>query len=189
MTRGLPDNAAIVRADARDEAGTNADEAARAELDRRIVLATQSGLPLVVRPYAVVAEMLGVAEDRVRERLAAMLADGRIRRIGAVPNHYAIGYTANGMSVWDIDAGVIDAVGERVGALDFVTHCYRRPRHLPDWPYNLFAMVHAASREAALERVDEIAARIAAEFPGACRGRDVLFSSGILKKTGLRIGA
>ena len=117
-----------------------------------------------------------------------MLADGRIRRIGAVPNHYAIGYTANGMSVWDVDDAVIDAVGERVGALEFVTHCYRRPRHLPDWPYNLFAMVHAASREAALERVEEIAALIAAEFPGVCRSRDVLFSAGILKKTGLRIG-
>jgi len=129
-----------------------------------------------------------VPEALVRARLAAMLTDGRIRRIGAVPNHYAIGYTANGMSVWDIDAAVIDAVGERVGGLDFVTHCYRRPRHLPDWPYNLFAMVHAASREAALARVEEIAALITAEFPGACRGCDVLFSSGILKKTGLRIG-
>ena len=159
-----------------------------ADLDRRLVLATQGGLPLVPRPYAAVAGGLGVNEALVRERLAAMLADGRIRRIGAVPNHYAIGYTANGMSVWDIDADVIDAVGECVGGLDFVTHCYRRPRHLPDWPYNLFAMVHAASREAALARVDEIAALITAEFPDACRGRDVLFSSGILKKTGLRIG-
>jgi hypothetical protein len=88
----------------------------------------------------------------------------------------------------DVDHRGVDVVGERVGALDFVTHCYRRPRHLPDWPYNLFAMVHAASREAALARVEEIAALMAAEFPGACRAHDVLFSSGILKKTGLRIG-
>ena len=158
------------------------------DFDRALMAATQGGLPLVPRPYDALAEQLGVSAEVVKARLAAMLESGRIRRIGAVPNHYAIGYTANGMSVWDIDADVIDAVGERVGGLDFVTHCYRRPRHLPDWPYNLFAMVHAASREAALERVDEIAARIAAEFPGACRGRDVLFSSGILKKTGLRIG-
>ncbi len=158
------------------------------ELDRRIVLATQGGLPLVARPYAAVAEALGVGEETLRARLARMLESGRIRRIGAVPNHYAIGYTANGMSVWDIDDAVIDAVGERVGALEFVTHCYRRPRHLPDWPYNLFAMVHAASRDAALARVAEIAALLEREFRGACRGRDVLFSAGILKKTGLRIG-
>lgn len=157
------------------------------DLDRRLVLATQGGLPLVSRPYAAVAEQIGVGEAEVRSRLAAMLASGRIRRIGAVPNHYAIGYTANGMSVWDIDDQVIDSVGERIGALPFVTHCYRRPRHLPDWPYNLFAMVHAASRAAALARVAEIAALIERDFRGACRARDVLFSAGILKKTGLRI--
>ena len=160
-----------------------------AELDRRIVLATQGGLPLVPRPYAAVAEHIASDEATVCARLAAMLADGRIRRMGAVPNHYAIGYTANGMSVWDVDDSVVDAVGERVGSLDFVTHCYRRPRHLPDWPYNLFAMVHAGSREAALVRVAEIAALIEREFRGACLRRDVLFSTGILKKTGLRIGA
>ena len=158
------------------------------DLDRRLIVATQAGLPLVPRPYHALAEQLGTTADEVMVRMNAMLERGTIRRIGAVPNHYAIGYTANGMSVWDIADGVIDAVGERVGALDFVTHCYRRPRHLPDWPYNLFAMVHAASREAALARVAEIAALIEGEFRGACRRRDVLFSSGILKKTGLRIG-
>ena len=158
------------------------------DFERRLIIATQAGLPLVPRPYDLLAEQLGVSAGLVKARLAAMLESGRIRRIGAVPNHYAIGYTANGMSVWDVDDAVIDAVGARVGALDFVTHCYRRPRHLPDWPYNLFAMVHAGSREAALERVAEIATLMAAEFPGACRSSDVLFSAGILKKTGLRIG-
>ena len=71
-----------------------------------------------------------------------MLESGVIRRIGAVPNHYALGYKANGMTVWDVADERIDELGERVGALDFVSHCYQRPRHLPDWPYNLFAMVH-----------------------------------------------
>ena len=191
MAQGMPDEGLVARAEAQGAALARPDEFPYrdvAELERRIVLATQGGLPLVARPYAAVAEALGVGEDLVRSRLAAMLADGRIRRIGAVPNHYAIGYTANGMSVWDVDDAVIHAVGERVGALAFVTHCYRRPRHLPDWPYNLFAMVHAASREAALARVEEIAALIDEAFPGACRQRDVLFSAGILKKTGLRIG-
>jgi DNA-binding Lrp family transcriptional regulator len=118
-----------------------------------------------------------------------MLDRGLIRRIGAVPNHYAIGYTANGMSVWDIADDVIDAVGEWLGALDAVTHCYRRPRRLPEWPYSLFAMVHGHSREAVLNQLDDIADLLESRFPGACRSRDVLFSSAILKKTGLRIGA
>ena len=184
MERGMSDKAVVVGVELRGHAGTDADEGARAELDRRIVLATQGGLPLVARPYAAVAETLGVAEGLVRERLAAMLADGRIRRIGAVPNHYAIGYTANGMSVWDVDDARIHALGEAVGRLDFVTHCYERPRRLPEWPYNLFAMVHAGDRATVLARVEEIATLLGP----ACRGHDVLFSTAILKKTGLRIG-
>ena len=157
------------------------------DLDRRLVLALQAGLPLDPEPYAVIAGQLGISEEEVLARLGDMLESGAIRRIGAVPNHYALGYVANGMSVWDIDDAVVDAVGERVGTLDFVTHCYRRPRSLPEWPYNLFAMVHGHSREAVLAQVDEIACLIEANFPAACRASDVLFSSGILKKTGLRL--
>ena len=97
-------------------------------LDSRIVRETQAGLPLTARPYLRVAERLGVSEAAVRERLAAMLADGRIRRIGAVPNHYALGYRANAMSVWDVADEAVDELGAAVGALPFVSHCYRRPR-------------------------------------------------------------
>jgi DNA-binding Lrp family transcriptional regulator len=154
------------------------------DLDRRLVIATQAGLPLVPRPYDVLAAQLGVSADLVKQRLAAMLDSGRIRRIGAVPNHYAIGYTANGMSVWDVDDARIAELGEAVGQLEFVTHCYERPRALPDWPYNLFAMVHAGDRATVLARIDEIAALLGPD----CRARDVLFSTAILKKTGLRIG-
>jgi len=154
------------------------------DLDRRLVIATQAGLPLVPRPYEQLAEQLGTTAAEVKARLAAMLAAGRIRRIGAVPNHYALGYTANGMSVWDVDDARIHALGEAVGRLDFVTHCYERPRRLPEWPYNLFAMVHAGDRATVLARVEEIATLLGP----ACRGHDVLFSTAILKKTGLRIG-
>jgi DNA-binding Lrp family transcriptional regulator len=158
--------------------------AAPDELDRRLIIATQAGLPLVPRPYDLLAEQLGVGADVVKARLAAMLESGRIRRIGAVPNHYALGYTANGMSVWDVDDARIAELGETVGRLDFVTHCYERPRALPDWPYNLFAMVHGHDRATVLARIDEIAALLGT----ACRSHGVLFSTAILKKTGLRIG-
>ena len=155
------------------------------DLDRRLILATQGGLPLVARPYDQLGADLGVSGEIVRERLEAMLSDGRIRRIGAVPNHYAIGYTANGMSVWDVDDALVDELGEKVGALSFVTHCYRRPRRLPLWPYNLFAMVHGSSRAA----VEIDIARIAELLGSACRQHDILYSTRILKKTGLRLAA
>lgn len=159
------------------------DVVTSADIDRHLVLATQGGLPLVSRPYHALGKQLGVTAGEVQQRLAVMLADGRIRRMGAVPNHYAIGYTANGMSVWDVDDALIDQLGGQIGALPFVTHCYRRPRRLPDWPYNLFAMVHAANREA----VEADVAIIQTVLGNACRGRDILYSSRILKKTGIRI--
>jgi DNA-binding Lrp family transcriptional regulator len=152
-------------------------------LDRALIVATQGGLPLVARPYDALGATLGIAGDEVRRRLAALLEAGIIRRIGAVPNHYAIGWTANGMTVWDVADEAVDALGEQVGALDFVTHCYRRPRALPAWPYNLFAMVHGASRA----EVADKAAIIAGVLGTRCRGQDILFSTRILKKSGLRI--
>ena len=153
------------------------------EFDRRLVAATQGGLPLVARPYEAVGAMLGVSGEVVRERLAAMQAEGLIRRIGAVPNHYRLGYGANGMSVWDVDDALVDTLGERVGALAGVSHCYRRPRHAPGWPYNLFAMLHGRTHEA----VEQQAAAIATLLGDACRGHEILYSTAILKKTGLRL--
>jgi DNA-binding Lrp family transcriptional regulator len=153
------------------------------DLDRQLVVATQTGLPLVPRPYHALGEQLGIPAQEVMDRLARMLATGVIRRIGAVPNHYAIGYAANGMSVWDVDAARVDEMGLIVGGLEFVTHCYRRPRHLPDWPYNLFAMVHGRDRTEV-----EVKVAIIRELLGdACRGHEILYSSRILKKTGLRL--
>ena len=152
-------------------------------VDRRIILATQAGLPLVEEPYDALAKELGIEVDEVIARIRGMLARGVIRRIAAVPNHYALGYRANGMSVWNVPDQQVRAVGREVGALDFVSHCYQRPRHLPLWPYNLFAMVHGKTREEVMARVEAIAALLGEH----CRGHDVLYSTRILKKTGLRI--
>jgi DNA-binding Lrp family transcriptional regulator len=148
--------------------------------DRALIAATQGGLPLVARPYEAVGAMLGVPGEQVRERLEHMLAQGLVRRIGAVPNHYRLGYTANGMSVWDVANEHVATLGPRVAALPGVSHC---PRHLPGWPYNLFAMLHGTSRESVAQQAGEIAALLG----GACRGHDILYSTAILKKTGLRL--
>ena len=152
-------------------------------LDARIVRATQAGLPLVPRPYAALASDLGLDEAQVIATLREMLADGRIRRIGAVPNHYALGYRANAMTVWDVADEAVDELGRAVGALPFVTHCYRRPRRLPDWPYNLFAMVHGKDRAETAREIREIESLLGTR----ARAHDVLYSTRILKKTGWRI--
>jgi len=154
-------------------------------VDRAIIVATQSGLPLVSRPYDVIAEQLDMDATELKRRLSRMQDAGIIRRIGAVPNHYALGYRANGMTVWDVPDNKIDALGEKVGTLKFVSHCYHRPRRLPDWPYNLFAMVHAYTRDEAMQHVEQISKLLGEDS----HSHDVLFSTRILKKTGMRIKA
>ena len=154
-------------------------------IDRQIIQATQAGLPLISKPYHALGEAIGVSADEVMQRINAMQESGVIRRIGAIPNHYHLGYKYNGMTVWDIDDLYIDELGDKVGQLDFVSHCYHRPRHLPEWPYSLFAMVHSKTAEGVKVQVTKIAS-VLGKYS---RGHDVLYSTRILKKTGLRIGA
>lgn len=154
-------------------------------VDRRLIAATQAGLPLLAEPYAAVAAQLGLAESEVLLRLQAMLDSGAIRRIGAVPNHYRLGLRGNGMTVWDVPDERVDELGERLGRLDCVSHCYQRPRQPGIWPYNLFAMVHGHDRAEVLAKAEQLAAVLGE----ACRGHEVLFSSAVLKKTGLRVAA
>ena len=151
--------------------------------DRAIIVATQGGLPLVARPYHAIAEQLQLDPEDLMARLRRLHTVGVIRRLGAVPNHYAIGYKANGMSVWDVPDARVDELGEAVGGFEFVSHCYGRPRRLPQWPYNLFAMVHGKSRD----EVEQQVALIAAFLGQQVRSHSILYSTRILKKTGLRL--
>ena len=155
------------------------------EIDRRIMLATQGGLPLVARPFAAAAEQLRIPTEEVIERFRRMQEQGIVRRIAAIPNHYRLGYTANGMTVWEVPLDVIDEAGQRLAALEYVSHCYRRPAKPPEWPYTLFAMVHGRSRDEVEAQVAEIAALLG---PDSQR-HEVLYSTRILKKSGLRLSA
>ena len=155
------------------------------DLDRRIIVATQSGLPLVHEPYAAIAAEVESTTREVMARITRMLESGVIRRIGAVPNHYTLGFKGNGMTVWDIPDDRVKQCGEMIGALDFVSHAYERPRHQPEWNYNLFAMVHGKDRTEVEQKVQQIADLLGEDN----RGHEILYSSRILKKTGLRLAS
>ena len=160
-----------------------AEEAALGPIDRELVVATQSGLPLVPRPYHFLAEQLGISPEEVMQRIQCMLERRIIRRIAAVPNHYALGFKANGMSVWNVPDERVPDCGRKIGALEFVSHCYQRLRHPPIWNYNLFAMVHGRTRVEVEDKVAAIAALLGADN----QGHEILYSTRILKKTGLRL--
>jgi len=154
-------------------------------VDRRLIEATQAGLPLVARPFHALADQLGLPADEVLARFERLVASGAIRRIAAVPNHYAVGYRANAMCVWDVPDEDVAAVGEELARLACVTHCYQRPRIPPHWPYNLFVMLHGRDRD----EVGGLLAQVNAMIGERARMSAVLYSTHILKKTGFRLGS
>jgi DNA-binding Lrp family transcriptional regulator len=154
-------------------------------LDRAIVHHSQSGLALASNPWETIANAISSDTSEVLNRMEKLLNCGVVRRIGVVPNHYRLGLKGNGMTVWDVPDEIALEAGKRIGQLDFVSHCYLRPRHLPLWRYNLFAMVHGHDRDEVHAKSTEISELLGER----CQAHDILFSSAILKKTGMRLAA
>ncbi len=124
--------------------------------DKAILAAIEDGLPLIERPYRAVADRLNLRQSEVIDRLDHMKASGIVTRFGCVVRHEKLGYRSNAMAVWDVPDDRLDDVVESFARHPKVTLCYRRPRHLPIWPYNIFCMVHARSRWDAYAVIDEI---------------------------------
>jgi DNA-binding Lrp family transcriptional regulator len=133
-------------------AGARASDA-----ERRLLRAIEDGLPLTPFPYRRIGAGLGIGQKAVMRQLGDLLEARIINRLGLIVRHRELGYTANAMAVWDIADAEVDAVGERIATLPSVTLCYRRQRRPPQWPYNLFCMVHGRDRGTTLARVAEIA--------------------------------
>ena len=164
---------------------TDSDSLTPDELD--LVLEIQGGLPVTETPYADVADAIGADTAWVVETIKRFNQEGKVRRVGAIPNHYALGYSENGMTVWDVPDEVIDEVGPAVAEFDFVTHCYERPRHEGVWPYNFFAMTHGRSEAESERRIQQVRDRMTEHWAVAEDDWDTLFSTRILKKTGIRL--
>lgn len=146
------------------------------ERQQSLISALQGGLALVPRPYAA----LGCTEQSAIAAISDWVDEGVIKRFGVVVRHHELGFTANAMVVWDIPDALVSALGSRIAESGRVTLCYRRPRHAPDWPYNLFCMVHGKNQT-------EVRARIAA-LSEICSLTDyphtVLFSGRRFKQRG-----
>jgi DNA-binding Lrp family transcriptional regulator len=155
--------------------------------ERDLVVEIQGGLPISATPYADVAAELGVDTEWVIETIKRFNEEGKVRRVGVIPNHYALGYTENGMTVWNVPDELVEEVGPEVAGLGFVTHCYERPRHEGVWPYNFFAMTHGRSEDESRERIQQVKETMDEYWDVGDDDWDTLFSSEILKKTGIRL--
>lgn len=151
--------------------------------DRALVQKLTSGLPLVPEPFRLLGSDLGMTEADVLKRLGALTASGIVPRIGIIVRHRAVGWRANAMVTWDVPPSDVDRAGEILARASGVNLCYRRRRHEQAWPYNLYCMVHAKTREDALEKIGD-AQDLAglSSFP-----RQILFSLRCFKQTGALI--
>jgi len=149
---------------------------------RALIEAVQGGLPLVPRPYAAIGERVGLSESEVIRSLHSLIEQGVIKRLGVVVRHRELGYDANAMVVWDVSDQRVGEVGRQLGEFPFVTLCYRRPRRLPDWPYNLFTMIHGRDRDEVLGRLDELVSACGLESIA----HRALFSRRCFKQRGAR---
>jgi siroheme decarboxylase len=152
------------------------------EQDHSLMAAIQDGLPLVPRPYAAIGDSVGMGEAEVIAGLRRLIEGGVIKRFGVIVRHRELGYRANAMVVWDVPDVRVGAAGRSLAALPFVTLCYRRPRRLPVWPYNLFCMIHGRDRAA----VETLVAQASAAAGLEDLRRAVLFSRRRFKQRGAR---
>lgn len=125
-------------------------------IDFQLIAAVQAGLPIAARPYAVIAEKLGLSEQEVIERLSHLKVQGLIKRWGVVVRHRQLGYQANAMIVMNIADDRVEELGRKISTQDCVNLCYQRPRQGETWPYNLYCMIHGKSREVVLQQWESV---------------------------------
>ncbi len=128
------------------------------DLDKKIIRLLQGEFPLVAEPYKALAEEIGITEEELLARIAAMRAEKKIRKVGAVLRHREVGFTSNALCVWDVPDARVDEVARHMAEHPRVSHCYDRNR-AADWRYNLYTMIHGYSRD----ECEQIAAALAAE--------------------------
>ncbi len=150
------------------------------ENDQLLIKIIQNGLPLVSRPYAAIGEQIGLTETEVITKLNNLIETGTIKRFGIVVYHRKLGYRANAMVVWDIPDITVDLIGQKLGKFEFVTLCYLRSRNLPDWPYNLYCMIHGIDKKIVLQKITELVEKCdLKQFP-----QQILFSKNCFKQRG-----
>ena len=152
------------------------------ELDKRILGALEEGIPVGPSPYMAIAARAGCHEVDVIESLHTLGEEGVLKRLGLVVRHHELGYRANAMVVWDIPDDDVPAIAGRLADEPSITLCYRRPRQLPQWPYNLFCMIHGRVEEEVLRTLEEITKRHGlGHIP-----KETLFSKRRFKQRGAR---
>ncbi|MDR3543653.1 MAG: Lrp/AsnC family transcriptional regulator [Desulfosporosinus sp.] len=147
--------------------------------DIALIQVLQGNLPDSPTPFTKLAETLRWQVEDVISCACRLLEAEVIRRFGAVLRHQKAGFVANAMGVWQVAPEQASEVGETMARFKEVSHCYQRPT-LPDWPYNLFTMVHGRT----MEDCGDVMKRIS--LATGVKTYDMLFSTAELKKSSMQ---
>ncbi|AZQ86320.1 Lrp/AsnC family transcriptional regulator [Colwellia sp. Arc7-635] len=142
----------------------------------------EKGLPHAAQPYLLIAQALNTTEAQVLAQIQLWQEDSLIKRFGLVVKHRKLGFKANAMVVWNIADEQVDDVAAQLSSCSEVSLCYRRPRRLPDWPYNLFCMIHGTDREIVTAQIDAMVKKFSLSYVE----KDILFSFKAYKQQGAR---
>ena len=149
------------------------------ELEKMVVASLQGDMPVIEQPYARIAADIGIDEKRLLGILDDLVRRGVIRRFGATLRHQKSGYKANAMTAWQVEEERMDAVGEIMASFKEVSHCYRRDP-TPEWPYNLYTMIHGTDEDYCRKTAETMAQK------AGVQNYALLFSRRELKKTSMK---
>jgi len=148
------------------------------ELGKKIINLIQGDLPLASRPFAILAERLGIPETTLLEKIRELKQRGIIRRFGATLRHQEAGFSSNAMVVWKVPNERLEEVGKSIASFKEVTHCYQREPQ-KDWPFNLYSMVHGSNRDDCRKIAEQLSQEV------GIREYKLLFSQREFKKTSM----
>jgi len=149
------------------------------QVDREVLKELTGDLPTTPEPYLELAEKIGISEKEFLIRARKLLRDGCLRKVGAIISPSKAGFRANGMTVFKAPVKSVAQLGKKLAARPEVTHCYERVAP-PEFPYNLYAMIHGRTRKEVIARVRKIARELKLD------DYQILFSTREFKKTSLR---
>ena len=112
------------------------------DAEKKVLNAIQHGMPMTLEPYQDLADTIDIAPEQVLQMLRDWKNDKRIRRLGAIVNHFQMGHGIGAMVVWNVPEKDADQIGQQFASFSKVSHAYRRPSK-KNWSFNLYTMVHA----------------------------------------------
>jgi siroheme decarboxylase len=149
------------------------------ELDQKLIQAIQADIPLTVDPYGDIAKKIGCSKEEVLGRLHRYTKNGTLKRIGAILNHRESGFPINGMFAGVVPKKQLEEAGTRLAAIPQVSHCYERKTY-PNWPYNLYGMVHGKTKS----EVEQVVKAFVQELQ--IQEYQILYSTEELKKSSMK---